>query len=149
MPYIEDENVKEVLDGLRRQKFEYESDFLQFCDNLIDATQSTLIRSYNEYMKSLFGTSKKLHRTKKDGSVSMTYYIYVPKDATIEQKSLLESMARQGIPKNANVKVIELSLFEESVLASAEDAKARSEKLEAIKKYFADRKKAKKAKKAA
>lgn len=150
MPYIEDEEVKEVLAQLGRQKFEFEAEFIKFCDQLIDATEDTLISSYNGYMKSLIGTHTTLMRHKKDGSESLTYYVYVEADADIATKTLQESNGRRDIPVNANVKVVEVKMFPAQAVALAQDAKIRHDKLEAIKAYFADRKaKAKAAKKAA
>lgn len=149
MPFIEDQEVKDVLDQLRRQKFEYQADFLGFCNDLIDATQSTLVASYNKYMTSLFGTHKSLMRHTKDGKESFTYYVYVPADADILTKKQYEAQGRKDIPHNANIKVIELKLFAEDVIVNAENAKLRAEKLEAVRKYFADHKKVRKSKKAA
>jgi hypothetical protein len=140
MPFIEDQEVKEVLEALRRQKFEFESEFIGFCDQLIDATEDTLIASYNSYMKSLIGTHKTLMRHRKNGDESMTYYVYVAKEASFAEKALQEASGREGIPHNANVKVVELTMFPESALANAETAKIRHEKLEAIKAYFEQRK---------
>ena len=148
MDFIDDQEVKDVLEGLRRHKFEYQADFLKFCDDLIDATQDTLIASYNKYMKNLFGTHKSLMRHTKEGKESFTYYVYVPKDADLATKKMYESQGRQGIPQNCNIKVVELSLFEENIIVNAEFAKKKQEKLEAVRKYFADHKR-KAAKKAA
>ena len=148
-PFIKNEEVKEVLEALRRQKFEFEGEFINFCDQLIDATEDTLIQSYNSYMKSLVGTHKTLTRSKKDGSPSLTYYVYVSADASAADKALQESAGRQDIPANANVKVIELKMFPEDSIANAMTDKVRHDKLEAIKAYFAERKAAKKSKKAA
>jgi hypothetical protein len=44
-PFIKNEEVKEVLEALRRQKFEFEGEFINFCDQLIDATEDTLIQN--------------------------------------------------------------------------------------------------------
>lgn len=148
MPFIDNEEIKDVLDQLRRQKFEYQADFLGFCNDLIDATQDTLIASYNKYMKNLFGTHKSLMRHTKEGKESFTYYVYVPKDADLATKKMYESQGRQGIPHNCNIKVVELSLFEENIIVNAEFAKKKQEKLEAVRKYFAEHKR-KAAKKAA
>ena len=145
---IDNDEIKDVLDQLRRQKFEYQADFLGFCNDLIDATQDTLIASYNKYMKNLFGTHKSLMRHTKEGKESFTYYVYVPKDADLATKKMYESQGRQGIPQNCNIKVVELSLFEENIIVNAEFAKKKQEKLEAVRKYFADHKR-KAAKKAA
>lgn len=149
MPFIDDPEVKDVLDQLRRQKFEYQSDFIGFCNDLVDATQDTLISSYNKYMKSLFGTHKTLMRHTKDGSESFTYYVYVPKDADPATKDMYKSQGCADIPRNANIKVVELALFAENLIVNASYAKVKAEKLEAVRKYFAEHKKAKKAKKAA
>ena len=149
MPFIEDQEIRDVLDQLRRQKFEYQADFLGFCNDLIDATQDTLIASYNKYMKSLFGTHKSLMRHTKEGKESFTYYVYVPKDADIATKKMYESQGRQDIPHNANIKIVEIALFAENVIVNAHFAKIKAEKLEAVRKYFAEHKKAKKSKKAA
>jgi hypothetical protein len=149
MPFIKDQEVKDVLDQLRRQKFEFEAEFINFCDKLIDATEDTLIQSYNGYMKSLIGTHTILRRHKKNGDESNTYYVYVEADASAADKALQESAGRQDIPANANVKVVEVKMFPEQAIAQAMDAKTRHDKLEAIKTYFAERKAAKKAAKAA
>lgn len=151
MPFIDNDEIKDVLNQLRRQKFEYQADFLGFCNDLIDATQDTLIASYNKYMKNLFGTHKSLMRHTKEGKESFTYYVYVPKDADIATKKMYESQGRQGIPQNCNIKVVELSLFEENIIANAEFAKKKQEKLEAVRKYFSEHKRnaAKKASKKA
>ena len=148
MPFIDNEEIKDVLDQLRRQKFEYQADFLGVCNDLIDATQDTLIASYNKYMKNLFGTHKSLMRHTKEGKESFTYYVYVPKDADLATKKMYESQGRQGIPHNCNIKIVELSLFEENMIVNAEFAKKKQEKLEAVRKYFAEHKR-KAAKKAA
>jgi hypothetical protein len=150
MPWIKNEEVKEVLLQLSRQKFEFEAEFIKFCDQLIDATEDTLIVSYNGYMKSLIGTHTTLMRHKKDGSESLTYYVYVEADADQATKTLQESAGRKDVPANANVKVVEVNMFPEQVISQAMDDKTRHDKLEAIKAYF-DKKKseAKAAKKAA
>lgn len=149
MPFIKNEEVKEVLEALRRQKFEFEGEFINFCDQLIDATEDTLIPSYNAYMKSLVGTHTTLTRSKKDGSPSVTYYVYVEAEATPADKALQESAGRQDIPSNANVKVIELKMFPTDSIPKAMDEKVRHDKLETIKAYFEQRKAAKKASKKA
>jgi hypothetical protein len=153
MPWIKNEEVKEVLVQLSRQKFEFEAEFIKFCDQLIDATEDTLVAAYNGYMKSLVGTHTTLMRHKKDGSESLTYYVYVEAEADQATKSLQESQGRVDIPANANVKVVEVKMFPEQVIAQAMDDKTRHDKLEAIKAYFeqrkADKKAAKKAAKAA
>jgi hypothetical protein len=139
-----------VLLQLSRQKFEFEAEFIRFCDQLIDATEDTLIQSYNGYMKSLIGTHTTLMRHKKDGSESLTYYVYVEADADISTKNRQESQGRADIPSNANVKVVEVKMFPQQALAQAMDDKTRHDKLEAIKAYFTQRKaEAKAAKKAA
>ena len=150
MPYIKNEEVKEVLVQLGRQKFEFESEFIKFCDQLIDATEDTLIQSYNGYMKSLIGTHTTLMRHKKDGSESLTYYVYVEADADVITKNRQEVQGRAEIPANANVKVVEIKMFPEQAIAAAMDDKTRHDKLEAIKTYFSKRNaEAKAAKKAA
>lgn len=149
IPFIDNQEVKDVLEQLRRQKFEYQADFLTFCNDLIDATQDTLIASYNKYMKSLFGTHKSLMRHTKEGKESFTYYVYVPKAASESEKKEYESQGRIGVPSNANVKVIELAVFEENLIVNAAYAKVKAEKLEAVRKYFEEHKRAKKSKKSA
>ena len=150
MQYIKNEEVKEVLVQLGRQKFEFEAEFIKFCDQLIEATEDTLIPAYNSYMKSLIGTHTTLMRHKKDGSESLTYYIYVDADATTNDKMLQEVEGHKGIPYEANVKVVELKMFPAEAITEALDEKTRHDKLEAIKSYFTQRKaEAKAAKKAA
>ena len=150
MPWIKNEEVKEVLLQLSRQKFEFEAEFIKFCDQLIDATEDTLIAAYNGYMKSLIGTHTTLMRHKKDGSESLTYYVYVEADATTNDKMAQEVEGRKGIPYDANVKIVEVKMFPEQAIAQAMDDKTRHDKLEAIKDYFSKRKaEAKAAKKAA
>lgn len=153
IPYIKDEEVKTVILALRRQKFEFEAEFIRFCDQLIDATEDTLISAYNGYMKSLIGTHTTLMRHKKDGTESLTYYVYVEADADIITKKRQEWQGRAEIPANANVKVVEVKMFPQQSIAEAMDDKTRHDKLEAIKAYFeqrkADKKAAKKAAKAA
>lgn len=144
MDFIDDQEVKDVLDGLRRHKFEYQSDFLKFCDDLIDATEDTLVASYNKYIKSLFGTVRKLPRHKKDGSESITYYVYIPKVADPITKSQYRAQAMAKIPGGThkdNIKVIELGLADERIVNDARVKQIKTEKLAAIRKYFEDHKK--------
>lgn len=144
MPFIDDQEVKDVLDGLRRQKFEYQSDFLKFCDDLIDATEDTLVSSYNKYIKSLFGAVRKLPRHKKDGSESITYYVYIPKVADPITKSQYRAQAMAKIPGGThkdNIKIIELGLADERIVNDARVKQIKTEKLAAIRKYFEDHKK--------
>jgi hypothetical protein len=92
-------------------------------------------------------------RHKKDGSESLTYYVYVEADADIITKKRQEWQGRAEIPANANVKVVEVKMFPQQAIAEAMDDKTRHDKLEAIKAYFeqrkADKKAAKKSAKAA
>lgn len=144
MDFIDDQEVKDVLDGLRRHKFEYQGDFLKFCDDLIDATEDTLVASYNKYIKSLFGTVRKLPRHKKDGSESITYYVYIPKDADPITKSQYRAQAMAKIPGGThkdNIKIIELGLADEKIVNDARVKQIKTEKLAAIRKYFEDHKK--------
>ena len=144
MDFIDDQEVKDVLDGLRRHKFEFQSDFLKFCDDLIDATEDTLVSSYNKYIKSLFGTVRKLPRHKKYGSESITYYVYIPNDADPITKSRYKSQAMAQIPAGlhkVNIKIIELGLADEKIVNDARVKQVKTEKLAAIRKYFEDHKK--------
>ena len=150
MPYIKNEEVKDVLNQLSRQKFEFEAEFINFCDKLIEATEDTLIQSYNAYMKSLIGTHTTLMRHKKNGEESLTYYVYVEADADPATKALQKSAGSKDVPANANVKVVEVKMFPAEAITEALDDKTRHDKLEAIKSYFTQRKaEAKAAKKAA
>ena len=144
MEFIDDQEVKDVLEGLRRHKFEYQADFLKFCDDLIDATEDTLISSYNKYIKSLFGTVRKLPRHKKDGKESITCYVYIPKDADPITKGQYRAKAMAQIPDGVhkdNIKIIELGLADEKIVNDARVKQLKTEKLAAIRKYFEDHKK--------
>ena len=142
--FIDHQEVKDVLEGLRRHKFEYQADFLKFCDDLIDATEDTLVSSYNKYIKSLFGTVRKLPRHKKDGKESITCYVYIPKDADPIVKGQYRAKAMAQIPDGVhkdNIKIIELGLADEKIVNDARVKQLKTEKLAAIRKYFEDHKK--------
>ena len=149
MPFVKNEDVKTLLAELGREKFEFEVDFLNFCDKLIDATEDTLLRAYNDYTKSLFGTHTSLMRHKKDGSESFTYYVYVSADASPATKALQKTAGKIGIPADANVKVVELKLFPEEAISTAIDDKTRHDRVQAMRNYFQQKKAEQKAAKKA